>query len=132
MTIPAKVAVANYRSKYEKRFAKLCERPFVYEGESIEWQPPVKQYKPDFIFQKKDGGTMYVELKGVFLPADRSKMKCVTEQYPNLDIRMLFQRASNTLSKKSNTTYGDWCDKNGIKWAEGDRLPVSWLNEIAK
>lgn len=119
-----------YRSKYEARVAKKCTKRFTYESESIPWQPPVKKYTPDFVFEKRDGGTMFVETKGRFLTADRTKMKCVKEQHPHLDIRILFQNAKVRLSKKSKTSYGEWAEKNGFKWAEGEVLPASWLKEI--
>jgi len=40
---------------------------------------------------------------------------------------MLFMR-NNYLTKKKAGTYGDWCDRNGFKWAVG-RIPEEWLNE---
>ena len=57
------------------------------------------------------------------------KSKTLLQQHPDLDIRMLFQRASNKLSKKSKTSYADWCDKHGVVWAEGDTIPAAWLAE---
>lgn len=122
----------KYRSKYEKRFAKNCERPFTYESLDIVYQPKPRTYKPDFIFQKKDGGTMAIELKGVLTVQDRTKLKCVIEQHPELDLRIIFQRAENKIRKGSNTSYSDWAEKEGIPWAEGDILPTAWLKEIAK
>lgn len=115
----------KYRSKYEKRIAKNSSKKVEYETISLDWQPPIKKYKPDWVLPNG----IIVESKGRFLPSDRTKMKCVIEQHPDKDIRMLFQNASVKLSKKSKTTYGEWCDKNDIKWAEGDRIPESWLRE---
>ena len=120
----------NYRSKYEQRFAKQCKKSFRYETDKIVWQPPKKNYLPDFVFDKRDGGTMYVELKGVLTPADRTKMKCVLEQHKGIDLRIIFQRAANKIRKGSKTSYSDWAEAVGIKWAEGELLPVSWLKEI--
>ena len=42
----------------------------------------------------------------------------VREQNPDIDIRFLFVNANNKLNKSSKTTYGAWCDKNKILWAE--------------
>jgi hypothetical protein len=25
-----------------------------------------------------------------------------------------------------------WCDKNNIKWADGDKIPTAWLKEKKK
>ena len=32
------------------------------------------------------------------------------------------------IRKGSKTTYGDWCDKNGIVWAE-KQIPEDWFSE---
>lgn len=117
--------VNNYRSKYEKRIAKNSSKGVDYETVKLEWQPPMKVYTPDWTLPNG----ILVESKGRFTSQDRTKMKCVKEQHPDKDIRLLFQNASVKLSKKSKTTYAAWAEKNGFKWAEGDRIPDSWLNE---
>jgi hypothetical protein len=48
------------------------------------------------------------------------------EQNPDIDIRFLFVNANNKLNKSSKTTYGAWCDKHKILWAE-KRIPNEWL-----
>lgn len=122
--------VAEYRSKYEAGIAKNSPKNVEYESVKLKWVPPVKvrTYTPDWLLPNG----IIVESKGRFLSADRTKMIEVIKQNPDRDIRMLFMNASVKLSKKSKTTYGDWCDKNNIKWAEGDCIPQSWLNEKRK
>jgi len=45
-----------------------------------------------------------------------------------LDIRFVFSNSRNKLNKKSKTTYADWCDKHGFKWAD-KQIPKSWIDE---
>ena len=45
-----------------------------------------------------------------------------------LDIRIVFQSAKTKIRKGSKTTYGMFCDKHGIMWAE-KQIPESWLRE---
>ena len=118
----------KFRSDYELQVAKfLAERrvKFDYEKIKITYQPKPKTYVPDFYLPAQD---IYVEAKGVFSPADRQKMLLVTNQNPELDIRMLFLRASNKLNRSSKTTYGSWCDRHGILWAD-NMIPLEWLEK---
>lgn len=99
-----------------------------------------KTYKPDFVIYKGKlkkpkkpltfdelKGMVLIEAKGYFTSADRTKMKLVKEQHPDLDIRMLFM-ADNKLTKKSKTTYSQWAEKNGFVWAVGDEVPKEWYS----
>jgi hypothetical protein len=118
----------KFRSDYELQVAKkLAEQkvPYDYEAYVISYVPKTKRYTPDFYLPDQD---IYIEAKGYFSPADRTKMLLVIDQNPELDIRMLFLRASNKLSRKSNTTYGGWCDRHNILWADGF-IPKEWLKE---
>ena len=118
----------KYRSDYELQVAKYLaehEVAFEYEAHKISYQPKPRIYTPDFYLPEQD---IYVEAKGFFSPADRQKMLLIVKQNPFLDIRMLFLRASNKLNRSSKTTYGTWCDKNGILWADG-QIPLEWLEK---
>lgn len=48
-----------------------------------------------------------------------------------MDIRFVFQNPKNKLYKRSKTTYADWCDKHGFKWAT-KVIPSSWFKERKK
>lgn len=128
-----KRTMGKFRSVFEKDFAHNCDErgvAFEYETEKIRWTPPQKTYTPDFIFEKHDGSLMIVETKGRFLPSDRTKMKAVVTQYPDLDVRMIFQRGANKVTKASaSKTYLEWCKSHGIKAAEGT-MPSAWIKEI--
>lgn len=97
-----------------------------YESEKVAYTIPASQhtYNPDF---KLPNG-IFVETKGRFVAADRKKHLLVKSQNPTLDIRFVFSNSKNKITKTSKTTYGDWCDKNGIKYAD-KIIPDSWFEE---
>lgn len=121
----------NYRSKYEEDVCgKLDEAkiPFDYETLNIHYKiTEQRRYTPDVILPNG----IIIELKGRFTAKDRKKMLLVVEQYPDLDIRMVFMRPNNKLNKHSRTTYAQWCDKNNIKWAN-KYIPLEWTKELKK
>lgn len=85
----------------------------------------VKKYIPDFVIETKNS-SFVLEAKGWLRPEDRRKMKLVKKQFPDVDIRFLFQNANNKLNKDSQTTYAMWAEKNGFKWAH-KTIPDEWL-----
>ena len=95
-----------------------------YEQHIIAYTKPATNHKyhPDF---KLPNG-IFVETKGRFLTADRKKHLLIKEQHPELDIRFLFTNSRARISKASKTTYADWCDKHGFKYAD-KIIPDSWL-----
>tara|TARA_R100000458_G_scaffold57029_1_gene62619 strand:+ start:394 stop:753 length:360 start_codon:yes stop_codon:yes gene_type:complete len=113
-----------YRSTLEERIAKSFEKdnvPFLYEARSYEYSL-ISKYTPDFFLPNE----IILEAKGFFKPSDRRKMLAIKHQYPDLDIRFVFQR-NNTLSKNSKTTYGDWATKHGFLWCIHPHIPPDWL-----
>lgn len=119
----------KFRSKFEERiFQNGDGRKLDYEpaDATLDYNTPAR-YLPDFRI-KRNG--ILVESKGYFSSRDRSKMLRVKEDNPGYDIRFLFQRANNRLTKsKRSMTYGDWATKHGFVWAEGDKIPEEWYNE---
>ena len=123
-------ASASRRSNFEDRVEdtlKFLNAKYEYEPDKLKYSLPatVHSYCPDFKIHKN----VYIEAKGEFTAADRKKMLAVREQYPQVKIYMLFQKAGNTLSKKSKTTYTDWCDKNGFESADFSERDIweKWL-----
>jgi hypothetical protein len=119
----------KFRSKFEKG---VYEKATDHGGE-LEYEPRSRIisyvdssfYLADFVLPNG----IYVECKGWFSPRDRRKMLAVRRCNPNCDIRMVFMRASNRLTKgKNSMTYGKWCEKYDIQWAEGS-IPTEWWNE---
>ena len=122
-----------YRSGLERRIARALEgvgQSFRYETLTIPYHPPPRKlrYKPDFILPNG----IIIEAKGQLTTANRRKLKHVKTRYPDLDIRLAFSRANNTISKKSDTTYGKWCDRYVFPWSDNGRIPKSWLEEPKK
>lgn len=97
-----------------------------YETTKIKYIKPVTNhsYTPDF---KLPNG-IYIETKGRFVTADRKKHLLVKEQHPTIDIRFVFSNSRTRISKQSKTTYADWCDKNGFKYAD-KLIPPAWWKE---
>ena len=98
---------------------------YEYETHTITYDARPRRYKPDFILPNG----VIIEAKGRFLGGDRSKHLLIKKQFPELDIRFLFQ-ADNPLSPKSKTRYSDWCKRHGFLYAFTD-VPDEWLGESA-
>lgn len=121
----------GFRSKFEyiiNRQLIEAGMKFDYEGEcnTVYYIKPVevKRYVADFLL----ANGIIVECKGFFDAQDRKKHVLIKEQYPELDIRILFMNSGNKLSKRSRTTYAEWCEKVGIPYAD-KMIPESWLKE---
>lgn len=126
----------SFRSGLEERLAQeLLEAgvSFTYEDQVIEYLRPEKiaRYTPDFLITTSTGTQFYLEAKGRFLTADRQKHLLVRKQRPDLDIRFVFSRSKERISKKSKTTYADWCEKHGFLYAD-ETVPKAWLKEAPK
>lgn len=124
----------GYRSGLEEAVANYLQDrniSFEYENKAntIKYIVPAKghSYLPDF---KLPNGII-VETKGRFLLADRKKHELIKQQHPEIDIRIVFSNSKTKISKKSNTTYGMWCEKLGIPYAD-KVIPQSWLDEPSK
>lgn len=119
----------KFKSGLEKRFAEQMLQKNVgalYEADRFKFIKP-SHYVPDF--KITDG--VYVETKGYFSPSNRSNLLCFREQYPDIDIRMVFQNSRNRLNTHSKTTYANWCDSHGFKWWDiRDGLPIHWWEEL--
>ena len=107
---------------------KENNKSFSYESEKISYiQPQTKHnYTPDFVLNKIDGNKMYVETKGRWVKTDRLKFDLIFQQYPDIDIRFVFQNPNAKLYKGSKTTYAQYCDKKGWRWAKKE-IPEEWL-----
>lgn len=117
-----------YRSGLEGQiaaFLKPIQKELRYEKLKIEWEDlSYRVYTPDF---QLDNGII-IETKGMFDNADRRKHIAIKEQHPELDIRFVFSNAKAKLYKGAKSSYCDWCDKHGFKWAHRV-IPQEWLTE---
>lgn len=117
----------KYKSKTEGRVAnKLRNLRQEFDYESMEIPYVVhKTYTPDFVI-KPDGPI--IEVKGVLHQSDRSKMRHVKEQHPDLDIRLVFMHEPGkppTAHKKcpgTKMTHAEWAEKNGYLWYDEQDL----------
>lgn len=102
--------------------ASFQEEKAIKPIEYSNWR--IKKYHPDF----RLANGIYIESKGWFKTADRTKHLCIKHQHPELDIRFVFSNPNTKIGKKSKTSYADWCQKNGFKYAHGT-VPKEWLDE---
>jgi hypothetical protein len=118
-----------YRSIFESNLATFMvnnDVSFSYEEYKIKYEVPsrIATYTPDFILENG----IVIEAKGIFEAKDRYKHILIKEQEPDYDIRFIFYNSKKTISAASKTTYGNWCDHHGFKWAD-KKIPVEWFKE---
>ena len=117
----------GYRSGFEHKVAdqlKESKTKFEYEKTVIDYIKPETHHKYTVDFTLPNG--ILVETKGRWVLEDRKKHMLIKQQHPELDIRIVFQNPRGKIRKGSKTTYADYCDKNGIVWAEKE-IPTEWL-----
>jgi hypothetical protein len=118
----------GYRSGLEDRIAeqlKSLSVPFKYEKLKIEYRVEEnRKYTPDF--ELPNG--IIIESKGRFVLADRKKHLLIQKQHPSLDIRFVFTNSKAKINKGSNTSYADWCERNGFLYAD-KLIPKEWIEE---
>lgn len=119
---------AGYRSGLEEDTAAYLKKKkvkFTYEKEKIKWVDlKIRTYTPDFVL----ANGIIIETKGRFISVDRRKHKEIKKQFPELDIRFVFANSKAKLYKGAKSSYGDWCKKNGFKYAD-KVIPDEWLKE---
>lgn len=119
---------AGYGSGFEDDVAKELKDKgveYTYEKEKIKWVDlKVRTYTPDFVL----GNGIIIETKGRFVSNDRRKHKEIKKQFPDLDIRFVFYNSRSKLYKGAKSSYADWCDKYGFKYADKS-IPDAWLQE---
>lgn len=141
MAKPALKLEPAFKSGLEKKIADQLEAEglsFEHEKHKFKYDVParVSTYTPDFKL-----GTIFIETKGGFGygpgrfsggdPAkERQKLILIKQQHPNLDLRIVFQRASTPIYKKSPTSYGKWATDNGFKWSDKGIIPPEWIKEM--
>lgn len=117
----------SYRSGLEEKIqTQLAEAKIKaqYEPGRIPYTVAPKTYTPDFVLPNG----IVIETKGYFLPADRTKHLAIKAQYPNIDLRFIFQNPKQRLNKTSRTTYEAWCIQHGFIYA-AKWIPQTWLDE---
>ena len=121
--------INGYRSGFENKVASaLLEQKikFGYGVTQVQYIKPETHHKYTVDFTLPNG--ILIETKGRWTMEDRKKHILIKQQHPELDIRFVFQNPKGKIRKGSKTTYSDFCDKNGILWADKD-IPKTWLLE---
>ena len=114
-----------FRSRLEEKVADLLVElgvKYEYESTKIPYQIQYN-YTPDFLLPNG----VYLETKGYWDAADRRKIKAVKTLHPEIDLRMVFQAPFNKISKRSKTSYAQYCDKLNIPWCSFTNIPIDWL-----
>lgn len=119
----------GYRSGLERAIGNQLDRadvPVEYETLTIPYEQPAKarKYTPDFILPNG----IIIEAKGHLQTADRQKHLMVRDTHPELEIRFVFSRSTNRISKRSKTTYAAWCRSKGFLFSDLV-IPATWLRE---
>lgn len=127
----------RFASKFEADVAKKFDAlgiKWEYEPCRIPWQPTVRHYKPDFKVTLPNGESFFIECKGYFDPAMRSKMAQIREQHPDLDIRFIFMSEDKVISKytRNPTTYKAWAHKHGYACCKPDTLAESVNTDVER
>ena len=114
-----------FKSGLEEKVSDLlCELGVDYEYESASFPYTIQHlYTPDFLLPNG----IALECKGFWRPEDRRKIRTVIKDNPQIDLRMVFQAPYKKISKKSKTTYAQWCKRYGIKWCAFHTIPIDWL-----
>ncbi len=121
--------INGYRSGFENKVASaLLEQKikFQYEVTQVKYIKPQTTHKYTVDFTLPNG--ILIETKGRWTTEDRKKHLLIKDQHPELDIRFVFQNPNGKIRKGSKTSYGDYCDKYGILWADKE-IPKAWLLE---
>lgn len=127
-----RLLVGRYRSKSEERVAgHLNELGVAYQYEPKDGKVTYKvertaSYLPDFVLFNG----VILEVKGYLTSADRAKYIRIKHSNPDIDIRFVFDRATNKLNKTSSTTYAQWAEKHGFLWCE-KIIPPNWYSKRA-
>lgn len=133
---------AKYRSKLEEKVAKQLETEgidFTYETVKIPYTVPAREakYVTDFAIKIGDNKLILLEAKGRFGHKHRSdaderqKYILLKQQYPDLDLRFVFQSAHKTkIYPGSKTTVAQWAETHGFPYSDKGTIPQSWLTEL--
>ncbi|WYW02842.1 endonuclease [Pseudomonas phage vB_PpuP-Emajogi] len=129
---PKGARTGAFRSGLEDLNAKHMDKlgvKYDFERFHINYVVPARdaKYTPDFVL----ANGIIIETKGIWEVDDRKKHLLIREQYPDLDIRLVFSNSNSKIYKGSPTSYADFCTKHGIQFAD-KLVPRDWLKEARK
>ena len=121
---------SKFRSGLEERIAKQLKDlgvKYSYETLTILYTKPEEsgRYTPDFVLPNR----IIIEGKGQFVTSDRKKHKLIKQEFGDkYDIRFIFSNSKSKIGTKSKTSYANWCERYGFKYADRE-IPQKWINE---
>lgn len=132
-----KIGKKTCRSNFEFGVYKALTNELP-RGAELEYEPErlpyviESDYIPDFVITKRDGTKIYIEAKGLgklggFDDLARRKMSIIRTTYPELDIRIVFQK-DGVLKRGMKMRASDWALKNNYPCAFG-AIPEGWFDE---
>ena len=90
---------------------------WVYERDTLRYQHLPQKYTADFTLVDNDD--LLIEYKGKMTNDTRKKMLSVQRSNPDRRICIVFEKATNKLSSRPNSTrYWQWSEQNKIPWSE--------------
>ena len=117
-----KTGMFPYEAEIFKGRPKKKGVKYEYEATKLSYTV-TRNYIPDFTITFPSGRVLFVEVKGWFRPADKTKRRAVKTANPLLDIRFVFPKTSQQNTK--------WCERNGFPFAIGS-IPDEWLDDTVK
>lgn len=125
----------TFKSTYEAETAKEFDKSGIeweYESRRLPYLPKVAYYKIDFMLKWPWPENSYciIETKGYFDPVSRAKMIQVCQQYPNLDIRMMFQNPNLKTNPDKKYTYTEWAERHNIPWTTVEKLKEEYAQRL--
>ena len=116
----------GYRSGFEAEVGPPLEtHGALYEPVRIQYDLHLRAtYTPDWLLPDQ---CIVLEAKGRFPKEDRDKLLLIKQQYPDLDIRIIFQSLTAKTSPKVGQTYAQWAEVNGFPCCKGPGVPDDWL-----
>jgi hypothetical protein len=105
---------------------------FTYRAKPITYQKPARTavYTPTFVITDGPKAGIVIQNKGRFVTEDRQKHLVLKTQYPDLDVRFVFSRSKDRISRRPDSvTYAAWCERNGFQYADKS-VPAAWIEEM--
>lgn len=106
----------GHRSRLETQVEQALESQGLscsYEKNSFVYYRKGR-YTPDFTVNGPH--PFHIEVKGYWIPSDRTKTLAVITANPDLRLLVALQKPHDKISKTSKTSYCEWCSKYGIPW----------------
>ncbi len=129
LDLPKKYHNCSFRSRWEANFARILtkqKRDWEFESENCSFKFTGYKRKPwgylcDFYLPEED---IYIEVKGYFMPRDKTKFKRLKAQYPPVANKL------QLVLSKSNKKAIEFYTKNNVTIIYYEDLKEEWENKI--